>query len=185
MEDERIIELFNERSELAIMNAQMKYGRYLEKIANNILGDKEDSEECVNDAYLNVWKSIPPEKPSCLKTYLGKITRNLSLDRYEKNTAIKRGGGEVKLALDELTEVIPGDGIEKTIDSTEIAKAINEFLSSETLENRNIFVRRYWYLDSILEIAKLYHLSEAKVKTSLFRMREKLKERFSSEGIEI
>ena len=185
MEDKKIIELFNERSELAVATVEKQYGNYLNKIAKNILGDDSDAEECVNDTYLRAWDSIPPNCPSNLKIYLGKITRNLSLDLFNKNTAIKRGGSNMDVVLDEIGEIIPDVKSEKEQESAEIIKAINKFLEEQTCENRKIFIRRYWYLDSILDIAKLYHLSESKVKTTLFRMRKGLREELLREGIEI
>lgn len=185
MEDNKIIELFNERSELAVVTTEKQYGNYLNRIAKNILGNDSDAEECVNDTYLKAWNSIPPNCPSNLKTYLGKITRNLSLDLLDKNTAIKRGGSIVNIVLDELSEIISDSKYEKHQESAEIIETINKFLENQTVENRKIFVRRYWYLDSILDIAKLYHLSESKVKTTLFRMRNGLREELLREGIEI
>lgn len=185
MEDKKIIELFNERSELAVATVEKQYGNYLNKIAKNILGDDSDAEECVNDTYLKAWDSIPPNYPSNLKIYLGKITRNLSLDVLDKNTAIKRGGSVADIVLDELSEIIPDSRVEKNQESAEIIETINKFLENQTGENRKIFVRRYWYLDSVLDIAKLYHLSESKVKTTLFRMRKGLKEELLREGIQV
>ena len=185
MEDNKILQLFNERSELAIMNVQMKYGNYLRTISRNILGDELDAEECVNDTFLKAWNNIPPAKPDNLRTYLGKITRNLSINLFEKNTAKKRGGSQTDLVLEELSEIIPGEGLENVQESKTITSAINKFLENQTGEYRKIFVRRYWYLDSVIDIAKRYHFSESKVKTALFRMRNDLREMLEKEGIEI
>ena len=184
MDDKRIIELFFSRDELAIASAAAKYGGYLSKIAKSILNNDEDTEECVNDTYLKAWNAIPPKEPDPLKTFLGKITRNLALDLYDKKTADKRGGTQVEICLDELSELIPDSGIDN-MERGEITEIINRFLESISKDDRKLFVRRYWYLDSIIDIAKRYHFSESKVKTTLFRMRKGLKEELLREGIQV
>ena len=173
MDDKQILDLYWERSEAAISETSKKYGKYCRYIAFNILHNDEDSEECVNDTYLRAWNSIPPNRPSVLKTFLGKITRNLSLDRYELLNAKKRNGGQMPLVFDEIQECI------ESLDSTE------NFLSSLSLEQRKIFMRRYWYLSPIKEIATEYGMSESKIKMSLFRSRNELKKLLEKEGISV
>ena len=172
MDDKQILDLYWERSEAAISETSKKYGKYCRYIAFNILHNDEDSEECVNDTYLRAWNSIPPNRPSVLKTFLGKITRNLSLDRYELLNAKKRNGGQMPLIFDEIQECIPSD-------------ILNHFLSSLSLEQRKIFMRRYWYLSPIKEIATEYDMSESKIKMSLFRSRNELKKLLEKEGISV
>lgn len=181
MEDEKIIELYNMRSEVAIAQTAVKYGTYANRIAFNILKNKEDSEECVLDSYLRLWNSIPPQKPLNFKAFLGKIVRNLALDKYEMKTAEKRGGLQVDLCLEELAECIP----EKEMEEGYITEIINDFLGKQDPKKVKIFVRRYWYLDSIKDIAIMCACSESSVKTTLFRMREALKEELNQEGIKI
>lgn len=184
MEDRHIVELYLERSEEAITQTDIKYGRYCHKIAYNILGDDEDSEECVNDTYMRVWGSIPPNEPDCLSSFIGKITRNLALDKLRKRNSDKRGGGEVPVALDELSECISGgDQIEKLHDSEDITEALNEFLSGLGKLERSVFMRRYWMLEPIEAIAKRYDISVSKTTTMLFRLRGKLKKHLMKEGI--
>ncbi len=184
MEDIRIIELYSARSERAIAETATKYGAYLNKIAFNILHDNMDAEECVSDTYMNVWEAIPPAFPKVFKSFIGKITRNLALDRYEKNTAQKRGGGRVPECLEELAECVGGssEGAGFT-EELEISEILNDFLEGLKPDTRKIFVRRYWYMDSIKEIAEGYSLGESNVKTTLFRVREQLREYLEKEGI--
>lgn len=184
MDDARIIDLYWARAEEAIDETAAKYGGYCHAIAYNILGDREDSEECVSDTYMRAWNAMPPQKPNNLRTFLGKITRNLSLNKYEKNTAKKRGSNQVDLALEELQECIPsGETVEQAAEGTVIAGIIGEFLESLPPETRRIFMRRYWYLSSIKEIALDYGLGESKVKMTLLRARNGLKEALEKEGI--
>ena len=186
MDDSRIIELFFERSEQAISETSEKYGSYCHYIAYSILQNEADSEECVNDTYLKAWDSIPPMRPNRLQTFLGKITRNLSLNRWEKNSADKRGGGQVSLVLDELDECIPsGEDTEQITENTVIKDIIDAFLDDLPASARKIFVRRYWYMDSVKEIARIYGFTESKVTVTLFRTREKLKRVLEKEGITI
>lgn len=185
MEDKRIIELFFYRSEKAISETSKKYGNYCFAISYNILQNKEDAEECVNDTYIKIWNSIPPNRPNNLKTYVGKIVRNLSLNKYEKNNAKKRNNGQVSLLLDELLECIP-DLIEneKAItDSIIIKNAIEKFLDRLPKQTRQIFVRRYWYMSSTKDIAKDFKMTESNVNIILFRAREKLKHILEQEGV--
>lgn len=176
MDDKQILDLYWERSEAAISETSKKYGKYCRYIAFNILHNDEDSEECVNDTYLRAWNSIPPNRPSVLKTFLGKITRNLSLDRYELLNAKKRNGGQMPLVFDEIQECIPSlDSTENIVEEIALTDILNRFLSSLSLEQRKIFMRRYWYLSPIKEIATEYGMSESKIKMSLFRSRNELK----------
>lgn len=184
MEDRRIIELFLQRSEEAILETDIKYGRYCHRIAFNILGNDEDSEECVNDTYMRVWGSIPPNEPSSLPSFIGKITRNLALDKLRQKNSDKRGGGEVPVVLDELAECISGvDEISQRQDSAEITAALNSFLEKLNSVERGVFMRRYFKIEPIAEIAERYGISVSKTTTMLFRLREKLKKHFMKEGI--
>lgn len=184
MEDYQIIDLFWERAETAISEAADKYGKYCYSIAYNILRNREDSEECVNDTYFNAWGAMPPHRPSRLSTFLGKITRNLSLNRWDQYNAEKRGGGQVALALDELSEYIPAaETVEQAVDDLVLVEIFNRFLASLPKNGRKIFIQRYWYLSSIKEIAAGYAISEGNVKMSLLRSRKALKNFLEEEGI--
>lgn len=181
--DQQIMDLYWARSENAISETSKKYGRYCYYIAYNILHNNEDSEECVNDTYLKAWDNMPPKRPDKLSTFLGKITRNLSLHKYEKYTAQKRGAGQVPLALEELTECIPSsDNTAHVADDLMLAELLNQFLGNLSADTRKIFVQRYWYLMPIHEIASNCRISESKVKVTLFRTRNKLKVLLEKEG---
>lgn len=186
MEDLQIIQLFFDRSEEAITALSEKFGRYSSTIAHNILGNTSDAEECVNDALLHVWNAIPPKRPDNLKTFVGRITRNLALDAYDKRTTQKRGGGQTALALDELSEVI-GNGADPAehLEAEELSELINNFLAALPEDKRVLFMKRYWYLESIRDIAIDQAMTESGVKTALFRIRQQLKEELTKEGIEI
>ena len=185
MTDQTIVDLFWQRSEDAIRNTSQKYGRYLTKIAMNILNHYEESEECVSDTYLAAWKQIPPDRPQKLLPYLGRITRCLALNRYDYLTAQKRNA-EFTVQLSELEECLTGmDSPEKQYESGEVASAISSFLRMQNPDIRNIFIRRYWFSDSIAEIASRFRMSESKVKTTLFRTRSRLKKYLESEGYHI
>ena len=184
MDDRDIVELYWSRDEHAIGATAEKYSGYCHSIAYNILRDHGDSEECVNDTYLRAWESIPPHKPSSLRTFLAKITRNLSLDRFRKYSAEKRGGGEVTLVLDELKEGLPiRDGEDMIVESIVIKELVNGFLGSLKHEVRVIFLRRYWYFSPVSVIASDLGISESKVKMVLLRTRRKLSEYLEKEGI--
>lgn len=184
MDDEQIVDLYWERSETAVSETEHKYGKYCRYIAFNILRSEEDSEECVNDTYLRAWNSMPPHRPSVLKTFLGRITRNLSLDRYELRKADKRNHGQMPLVFEELQECLSAsDNTENIIEEIAITDILNRFLSSLSFEQRKVFMRRYWYLSPIKEIAAEYGMSESKVKMSLFRSRNELKTMFEKEGV--
>lgn len=184
MEDGKIIQLYLNRSEQAISETSEKYGRYCHYVAFSILRDDGDSEECVNDTYLRAWNAIPPARPNRLQTFLGKITRNLALNRWEKHAAEKRGAGQVPFVLDELAECIPaGEDPERFSEDAVIRDVLDRFLAGLPKETRRIFVRRYWYMSPVSEIAAEYGLSESKVSVTLFRTREKLKAVLEEEGI--
>jgi len=186
MTDAEILELYLARSESAIDETAKQYGAYCTKIALNILHNNEDAEECVNDTYLSAWNSIPPQKPAVFSSFIGRITRNLSLDRYRKQKAQKRGGSIVPLLLGELEDCVPSGGsVEGEADARALENAVDIFLSGVGKTDRLYFVRRYWYADSIADIAKRFSAGESKVKTSLYRTRQKLKAHLEKEGIEI
>lgn len=183
MEDSRIIELYWQRDESAISETQQKYGNYLTKIANNILANIEDSRESVNDTYLRAWYSMPPQKPCVLSTFLGRITRQISIDIYRKRNAKKRQGSEYTLALDELFDCTAPDSPEKEIEAQLLAKCIGDYLMTLSDEARNIFVCRYYFFDSMHDIAEHFGASESKIKSSLHRTRTGLKNYLEKEEL--
>ena len=186
MDDRQLIALYNSRSETAITESDKKYGKYLRYIANNILRDLQDTEECVSDTYLSAWNTIPPQNPSRLSTYLGKITRNLALDRYRVNTAEKRGGGQVMASLSELSECIgQPDSCDNVADGIVLANALNGFLAELQSDDRKIFVQRYWYFCQVNEIAEDLGMSQSKVKMSLLRSSNKLRQLLEKEGVAV
>lgn len=186
MEDEKIIELYWQRDEEALRQTNLKYGSFCYYIAHNILKDDEDSEECVNDTWFKTWMVIPPKRPEFFQAFLGKITRNLSLDRYRKRHASKRGGGSVDVIYEELKECIADHTSEEArTDTIVITDALGRFLREISKDARIIFVRRYWYADSVAQIAEYYGMSESKVKSSLMRSRNKLKAFLEKEGITV
>lgn len=165
MDDSEIVNLFWNRDESAITCTAVKYGDYCYKITNNILSNREDAEECVNDTYLNTWNSIPNHKPDFLSAYLGKIARNLAIGKYKSKKCLKRGGGNMNSRFT----------IEDEIEEKYLTQALNHFLRTISQEECSIFLRRYWYTDSINNICKKYSMSESKVKSMLYRTRKKLK----------
>ena len=185
MRDQEITELFWERKEQAVIESNIRYGAYCRRISHNILANKEDVEECMNDTWFRAWNSMPTERPGILQAFLGAITRNLSLDRYRKNHSKKRGEGEISYIYEEMQDCISGENMELHVENMELAEMINRFLAGMKTENRRIFVRRYWYFDSIAEIAKRFSISESKVKSSLMRSRESLRKCLAQEGIEV
>lgn len=181
MDDERILDLYWQRSEQAVAETDARYGGLLRSIAQNILRDAADAEECVSDAYLRAWTTIPPQRPNSLAAYLARIARNLSIDRLRRNGAAKRGGGAMDAALDELGDVVSGrddDG-----DGEAIRACIRRFLARQSPQKRWLFVRRYWFLDEIAELARRTGRSEGAVRTVLARMRRKLRDEMQKEGI--
>ena len=179
MDDYDIVELFWQRSEDALIECKTKFGGYCRIIAKNILHDDGHTDECINDMLLRVWNAIPPEKPQHLKAFLAKVIRNLALDRYAATHTQKRGGGSMEVALEELADIPAPESIEEG----EITQSINTFLHSEPPENADIFIKRYWYLCSIKEIAIEYKYSESKVSSLLLRMRGRLKQLLESENL--
>ena len=180
MTDEKIVALYWARSEDAIKETDKAYGTYCRYIAYNILREKEDADETVNDTYLKAWQSMPPQKPNPLKAFLGRITRQLSINRLEKKTAQKRGG-ELALSLEELQNAVP-DTSPDLADQVALADALTRFLYTLPIIQRRVFIRRYWYLESIGEIASAFSMSESKVKSMLMRLRQKLKQHLTKEG---
>lgn len=186
MNDEQIVGLYLERDEQAIAESEKKYGAYCMKIAMNILSSELDSEECVNDTWLRAWRSIPPQEPTNLATYLGKITRNLSINRYKMKYAEKRAINEFTVSLDELDECVPGgEAVENEERVGQIRDSINDFLHTQKELDRKVFVCRYFYCDPVAEIAKRFEISESRVKSLLFRMRSRLKAHLEADGIAI
>ena len=186
MDDAKIVQLYWDRNERAILATADKYGNYCASIAKNILGNHEDAEECVNDTYLNAWNSMPPHRPSILSTFLGKIVRNLSIKRYKHNTADKRGGGQATVVLDEIAEFVSdADSVEQEIDRKELVTAIDSFLDRLPTDKRNIFICRYWYFDSISDIANRFRMTENNVSVTLNRLRLKLHNYLLERGFEL
>ncbi len=185
MEDQGIVELFFDRSEQAIVETDKKYGGYCYTIAYNILASREDSEECVSDTYFSAWNTIPPRKPTLLQAFLGKITRHISIDRWRKQTAQKRGGKELTLALEELGECLDTRGMEAEITHRELTRVLNGFLASLAETERNVFLCRYWYMDTIETIAKITGFSRSKVTSMLHRTRGKLQKKLAEEGYRV
>ena len=192
MDDSKIIELFFARSEQAISELSAKYGKLIFSISNNILKNKEDARECENDTYLSVWDVIPPQKPNPLCAFVCRIARNLSLKKYRYNNARKRNSS-FDVAMEELDGCIP-DGQESRMQvpsaeeewqAKELGRAINEFIGTLEKEERILFLRRYWFCDSIGSIAAWVHLSENNVSVKLYRIREKLKEYLGEEGFDL
>ena len=182
MEDAEIIRLYNARSEEAISETAQKYGHYCHSIAMNILSNEEDAEESVNDTWYAAWQSIPPQRPQILSAFLGRLTRNFSLDRWRKLRAFKRGGGEVILALEELGDCADGKSLEAEASRRELNWLLNAFLTSLPETERNVFLCRYWYLDSVETIGTITGFSQSKVTSMLHRTRGKLRALLSQEG---
>ena len=184
MEDREIVALYLARDQRAIPASAKKYGAYCHMVAYRILRDQRDAEECVNDTYLRAWEAIPPHRPSRLSVFLGKITRNLSLNRLEHYSARKRGGGEVPLALAELAECIPArETVEEAVDDRLLTQTLEAFLTARPVLERQAFLRRYWYLQTTAEIAREMALSQGKVKTLLSAGRKALRSHLEREGI--
>ncbi len=184
MEDEKIIELYFKRDENAIKETSAKYEKYLYAIAYNILTDNEDSEESVNDTYLGAWNTIPPQKPRVFPSFLGKITRNISLNKWRRKNAKKRGNNEFTLVFEEIEESIPSSqNVFKEIEDKELAEIINRFLSELPKNERSVFICRYWYFDSLEDIEKQFSFGKSKVKSMLYRIRKKLLAYLKKEGV--
>ena len=186
MEDAQIVSLYWQRNETAIRETETKYSRYLTKIAYNILSDLEDSRESVNDTYLAAWNSMPPHRPGVLSTYLAKITRRISIDRFRYRTREKRKGSEYEISLTELGDCVSGGNTtEEAVNVKLLADAIGIWLRLQPEENRNAFIGRYYFLDPVKDVASYCGMSESKCKTVLFRMRKSLKEYLVKEGFAV
>ena len=176
MEDTGIIDLYWQRNSLAIDETDKKYGRMCRRLAENILGDFRDGEECVNDTYMETWQRLPPQRPAYFAAFLSAITRSRSIDRLRARTAAKRGGGEAVLAIDELAGILSAPGsVEERVEAKELGAAIDRFLDGLRETDRNIFVSRYWLCAGVAGIAKRQGFTESRVKSSLMRSRRKLK----------
>ena len=185
MSDEEIIDLFFERSEQAITELTKKHGKAAERVVRNILGDKRDAEECLSDTWLGVWNAIPPQRPAPLRTFVCRIARNLATKKYHANTAEKRNS-QYDLALDELAETLAADGgVEQELEAQELRAAINGFLGTLSAADRFLFLRRYWYAESVKDVAKAAHSTAGSVAVRLFRIREKLRLYLEKEGLPV
>lgn len=183
IEDEKIVELFFKRSELAIRELNNKYGKACHRLSYNIVNDRQDAEECVNDAYLGAWNAIPPEKPDPLLTYLCKIVRNISLKMYYRKKAAKRSS-TYTIAMEEIEACIAAPStVETEFEARELARIIESFLDTLTAENRVIFMRRYWFSDSCKDIAGLVGLTEKNITVRLTRIRQKMKKYLIEKGV--
>lgn len=186
MEDQKIVELYWSRDEAAIQETDRKYGRYLLKIAYNILANTQDSEESVYDTYFNAWNSMPPQRPGALSSYLAKITRRVSIDLFRRKTREKRKGSEYAVSLSELEECISaGGGPEEAIGVQELGAAINTFLRGQSEESRNVFIGRYYFLDPVKVVAQYCGISESAAKSMLHRTRNKLRDYLREEGFDL
>lgn len=184
MDDNKIIELYFARDEQAISETKDKYGKYCLKIAFNILGNHEDAEECENDTYLGIWNAIPPTRPQIFSAFIGRITRNISLKKLRAKTTDKKQSSEALLSLDELGECIPDQhGFADGIAEKELADIISSFLYSLNTTERQVFVCRYWYCDSIADICNQFGFGQSKVKMMLLRTREKLSIYLKERGV--
>lgn len=184
VDDLSIIELYFERDEQAIRETDQKYGKLCYKIAYNILESREDSEECVNDTYLGVWQAIPPTRPKSLMAFVCAITRNLSLKRLEAETAQKRSHSAV-VSLSELEDILPDERIKDSLGDEELGRLISRFLRRQKADARNVFIRKYYFFDSINEISARYGFSESRVKNMLYHTRNRLRDFLIKEGVEI
>lgn len=185
LNDIEIIELFWKRDESALAETDRKYRGYLMRIATNVLNNAEDGQETVNDTYLKAWNAIPPHKPSLLSTFLGKITRQLSIDRLRGKTREKRGGSEYQLSLDELCDCAGSAAPDKDYEAAELARAISAYLRGISKDKRAVFVWRYYFCEPIKEICARLGESESSIKSKLHRIRQGLKQHLESEGFEI
>lgn len=186
MDDNDILDLYFTRDEGAIEATAQKYGAYCSAVARNILDDPQAVEECLNDTWLRCWNAIPPQRPLSLKSFAGRITRNLALTCLRAKDAQKRGGGQAELALDELSECVSGEPTpEDALDRQAVQEALDRFLGGLTEPQRSLFLRRYWYLDSISQLARRFGMSESRAATTLHRLRARLKKHLTQEGFEL
>lgn len=184
MDDVKIIDLYFARDEQAIKETDIKYGKLCLGLANNILRCYEDSEECVNDTYFSVWNSVPPTRPGNFRAYLCRIVRNISLKKLDYSLAAKRSR-DLTVSLSELDEILPDKRIPPEPGAEELGRIISEFLRYEKEDARNVFIRKYYFFDTIEDIAARYEFSESKVKNMLYRSRNRLKEYLKKEGFEV
>ena len=183
MDDQSIVALFWERSEQAIAETDRKYGAYCYSIAYHALANSEDAEESVSDTYMAAWNQLPPHRPSILATFLGKITRRISINRWKAKNTAKRGGGQITLTLEELDDCVDGkQNIERAYESHELVWAFNRFLETLPETERDVFLRRYWFFDSIADIAESFGFAQSKVTSMLYRTRGKLRKQLEKEG---
>lgn len=185
MDDNTIIDLYFERSEKAVKESEIKYGGICHRIAENILSNRADSDECVNDTWMSAWGAMPPERPDCLGAFFARITRNISISRWRKNSAQKRKGDEAAICLDELNECLSDCNGNRFPENYEIRDALNRFLGTLNEKARIIFMQRYWYVCTIRQIADEHSIKEGAVKMSLMRTRNRLKEFLDEEGFDI
>lgn len=186
MEDRAIVALYWARDERALTETAAKFGAYCRKIAMNLLGSVSDAEEVENDTWLAAWNSMPENRPARLAPYLGRITRNLALDRRDKAGAQKRGGGQVEVVLEELEGCLSSPvRVEHTVEAAETARLISDFLRSQPETARNIFIRRYWYCDATADIAARFGIPEGRVRVTLHRTRERLKHYLTEQGVNV
>ena len=184
MDDQAIIDLYWDRSEEAIVQTDKKYGKYCFTIANRILENPDDSEECVSDTYMSAWNRMPPVRPQILSVFLGKITRNISVSRWRKQSAVKRGGGTVAVALEELEACTPSSwDVTQEMERKELEARLRDFCGGLPVQERIVFLKRYWYAESLGEIAAETGLSQSAVKSSLYRSRKKLGAVLKKEGL--
>ena len=184
MDDSQIIDLYWARDEGAITETASKYGKYCYTIAHNILGDKEDAEKRVNDIYLGAWNAMPPHRPAILRSFLGKLARRVSLKKWRDAHRDKRGGGEVSLALDELSECVPSNvTVADEVMAAELSKTLNRFIAGLPVTERQVFLCRYWYMDTIGQVSREFGFSVSKVKSMLYRTRIKLLSYLKKEGM--
>lgn len=186
MDDRQIIDLYWARSQQAIEESERKYGAYCRTVAGNILNRAEDAEECVNDTWLRAWNAMPPQRPTVLQAFFGKLTRNLSLDRWRRDRAQKRGGSQVELALEELEDCLAArDRVDEQLEAQTTAELVAAFVRKLPKQDRLLFVRRYWYLDNVQTLAKTFGMGQSQVKSRLHRIRQRLKTELEQEGVAV
>ena len=184
VEDQQIVALYWARNERSIEESARKYGKYCFSIAYNILSDTDDAQECVNDAYYNAWNSMPPHRPAVLSTFLGRITRFVSLKKWRAKRTQKRGQGTVEVAYEELSECIASaQSVDEAMQAQELARVIDAFLNTLKPQEQRVFICRYWYFDAVSAISKQFGCSESKIKSMLYRVRKKLRTKLIQEGI--
>lgn len=184
MEDRQIVELYWQRSEQAVAETDRKYGRYCEAIAYAVCSDRQDAEECVNDTWLRAWNAMPDKRPTALGAFLGRITRNLAINLFERKNRQKRGGGQMTVALEELEDCIPGrEDPQRQVELEELRQALGRFVAELNETEKVVFTARYWYLKSVEEIAGRMGFTQSRVKSLLFRLRRRLGRYLEEEGL--